>query len=65
MRKLIVSNWKYEDYLAITDRKDSPTTQKRGLAVIALINTKHYESIDNEIRETVQWVDGLITKEEK
>ena len=65
MRKLIVSNWAYEDYLAITDRKDSPTTQKRWLDVIALINTKHYESIDNEIRETVQWVDDLITKEEK
>jgi hypothetical protein len=65
MRKLELTNWEYDDYRAITGRDDTAKTRTRWLEIIALINDKHYESIDNEIRETITWIDSEILKEEK
>jgi hypothetical protein len=65
MRKLELTNWEYDDYRAITSRDDTAKTRTRWLEIIALINDKHYESIDNEIRETITWIDSEILKEEK
>lgn len=60
MRELEMGNWVYDDYRAITGRDDTKQTQERWLEIIALINDKYYESIDNEIRETIVWVDSEI-----
>lgn len=65
MRELELTNWEYDDYRAITGRDDTTTTQTRWSEIIALINNKYYESIDNEIKETITWIDKEILKEEK
>ena len=65
MRKLKLTNWEYDDYRAISGRDDTAKTRTRWLEIIALINDKYYESIDNEIRETITWIDSEILKEEK
>jgi len=63
MRKLELGSWDYDDYLEVSGRKDNDKTKTRWLEVIALINSKYYESIDNEIRETVNWIDNEILEE--
>ncbi len=65
MKTTLNFEWDYEDYLAITEREDTKDNQARWLEVTALINNKHYESVDNEIRETIVWVDKEIKENEK
>jgi len=62
MRELEIGKWEYDDFRAVTGRDDTKQTQERWLEVIALINDKYYESIDNEIRETIVWIDSEIIK---
>ncbi len=65
MKTTLNFEWDYEDYLAVTEREDSLDMQERWLNIIELINNKHYESVDNEIRETIVWVDKEIMEEIK
>jgi hypothetical protein len=63
MRKLELGSWDYDDYLTITGRDDNSKTKARWLEVIALINSKHYDGINNEVRETIDYVDMEVLKE--
>ncbi len=56
--------WTYEDYLAVTERVNSDDTEERWSKVVDLIDNKHYESVDADIRDTIQYVDKEILKEE-
>ena len=40
--------WDYDDYLAVTEREDNDDTAERWVKVVALIDNKHYESVDDE-----------------
>lgn len=57
--------WNYDDYLSVTGREDNDDTAERWTEVVDLIDNKHYESVDDEIRDTIQYVDERILKEEK
>jgi len=57
--------WTYDDYLAVTGREDNDDTAERWTEVVDLIDNKHYESVDDDIRDTIQFVDKEILKEEK
>jgi hypothetical protein len=57
--------WTYEDYLAVTKREDNEATAERWVKVVDLIDNKHYESVNDEIRGTIDFVDKEILKEEK
>ena len=56
--------WDYDDYLAVTEREDNDDTAERWVKVVALIDNKHYESVDDEIRDTIHYVDERILKED-
>ena len=56
--------WTYDDYLAVTEREDNDDTAERWTEVVDLIDNKHYESVDDEIRDTIQYVDERILKED-
>ena len=56
--------WTYDDYLAVTGREDNDDTAERWTEVVDLIDNKHYESVDAEIRDTIQYVDERILKED-
>jgi hypothetical protein len=56
-------NWTYEDYLAVTEHEDNDDTAERWTEVVDLIDNKHYESVDEEIRDTIQYVDARILEE--
>ena len=56
--------WDYDDYLAVTKREDNDDTAERWEKVVDLIDNKHYESVDAEIRSTIQYVDERILKED-
>ena len=55
--------WTYEDYLAVTERENSDDTEERWVKVVALIDNKHYESVDDEIRDTIQFVDSRLKED--
>lgn len=57
--------WTYKDYLAITQREDNDDTAERWTEVVDLIDNEHYESVDAEIRSTIDFVDSQILEEEK
>ena len=57
--------WTYYDYLAVTERENNDDTEERWSKVVDLIDNKHYESVDDEIRSTIDFVDSQILKEEK
>ena len=52
--------WTYEDYLAVTERENSDDSEERWSKVVDLIDNKHYESVDDEIRNTIQYVDESL-----
>ena len=56
--------WTYDDYLAVTEREDNDDTAERWTEVVDLIDNKHYESVDDEIRVTIHYVDERILKED-
>jgi hypothetical protein len=56
--------WTYYDYLAVTERENNDDTEERWSKVVDLIDNKHYESVDAEIRDTIQYVDERILKED-
>jgi hypothetical protein len=55
--------WTYEDYLAVTEHEDNDATAERWTEVVDLIDNKHYESVDADIRDTIQYVDARILEE--
>jgi hypothetical protein len=65
MSRTLYFTWTYEDYLAVTERENNDDTAERWTEVVDLIDNKHYESVDDEIRNTIQYVDERILKEEK
>lgn len=52
--------WTYDDYLAVTEREDNDDTAERWTEVVDLIDNKHYEQVNGEIRDTIAHVDNLI-----
>ena len=55
--------WTYEDYLAVTERENSDDTEERWSKVVDLIDNKHYESVDDEIRDTIHFVDSRLKED--
>ena len=52
--------WNYEDYLAVTNREDNEQSANRWAEVVELIDNKYYESVDEEIRSTINFVDSEL-----
>ena len=55
--------WTYYDYLAVTERENSDDTEERWSKVVDLIDNKHYESVDAEIRSTIDLVDSILKED--
>ena len=55
--------WTYDDYLAVTGREDNDDTAERWTEVVDLIDNKHYESVDAEIRSTIDFVDSILKED--
>ncbi len=55
--------WTYDDYLAVTGREDNDDTAERWTEVVDLIDNKHYESVDDEIRSTIDFVDSRLKED--
>lgn len=55
--------WTYEDYLEVTERENSGDTEERWSQVVDLIDNKHYESVDDEIRSTIDFVDSILKED--
>ena len=55
--------WTYDDYLAVTEREDNDDTAERWTEVVDLIDNKHYESVDDEIRDTIHFVDSRLKED--
>jgi hypothetical protein len=64
MSRTLYFTWTYEDYLAVTERENNDDTAERWTEVVDLIDNKHYESVDADIRDTIQYVDERILKED-
>ena len=52
--------WCYEDYLAVTNREDNKQSANRWAEVVELIENKYYESVNEEIRSAINFVDSEI-----
>ncbi len=49
--------WEYEDYLGATRRKDNADSQKRWLGVVALLNTKYKDELDDAVYSIIKEID--------
>ena len=63
--RILKFEWSYEDYLAVTNREDNEQSANRWAEVINKIDNKHYESVDEEIRFTIKYVDEELLDEEE
>jgi len=63
--RILKFEWSYEDYLAVTNREDNEQSANRWAEVIDSIDNKHYQDADNEIRDTIHFVDRYILEEEE
>jgi len=52
----------YRDYLDMTGKRDNKDSLEQWFHIISLINTKHYDSINDEVESTVLWLEKRHSK---
>ena len=59
-----MSDWTdIEEDMGGHNPEDNDDTAERWVKVVALIDNKHYESVDDEIRDTIQFVDSRLKED--
>lgn len=56
--------WTYDDYLAVTEQWHSEDTLAKWVKTVELIDNKYYDDVNSEIRETIEYINNQVLKEE-